>query len=130
MGFSKATAIIDDIEIPMSFRVKDERAPGTEVEVNVSHFFKLPTAFQREKYQNECVDVKRGKPQSRMVKANRTLWNVVIARVSGYDDITNPSDPDAFREYFNDDIGSIHIDAAITRLMNIIGSGEADFEKK
>lgn len=129
MGFSKKAAVLE-IEVPMEFRVKDDNKPGVEEYTNVKHVFRHPTAAQRERHRNESVDVKRGRPQTKTTKANRNLWNATIVRVEGYDDIANQSEPATFGNYFDDEIGSIHVDAAVIRMMNLIGDSEVETEKK
>lgn len=126
MGFSKAQAI-DVVRIKLVYPVNDAKT-GETVQATVTHILRVPTTEEREEYNRRIVKTKGRKVVSDTSVAAWYLWTRCIESVEGYDDI--PADGN-FRLYFKeDDTVGIHIDNAISSLMEFINADEVETEKK
>ena len=133
-GFRKDTAVTI-IRVPMSFQhqIKNADTGETTIEdADVAHNFKIPTIKARERYQRELATVKRGRVKTFLFNANWNLFQQVIQSVEGYDDLPKPEEQthDALIQYFSDDVGRLHVDEAILRLIESISAQDSDWEKK
>jgi hypothetical protein len=127
MGFTKKN--LQTIEVQMSVQTVDESDGQTLVSVNVSHIFTIPSPDARER-RDRMVVANKGKKVVLGTKslANWNLWKECIVYVKGYDDLK--ADDPTWKTYFADAIGRIHVDSAVDKLLEILGSDEADQEKK
>lgn len=132
MGYTKEKAIAGEIEIPMSFRVKNLDL-GTTEDVTVVHYVQFPSKMIREKHDQEQVRVKGRKIKTQLTSANWNMWLKVINRVKGYDDISEDdrSNKLELQKYFNTDGQErIHVDECIRLLLEMIGADDVEVEKK
>lgn len=128
MGFKKEF-VSQEVSIAMAVDVVD----GNNVldRATVVHTFRRPTMKERELYRSIAHKWVGGKPQLQVTKANLAIWDACIKSVGGYDDITDPENPEKFKPYFlGDDIGKAHADSAARILMDRIGEVEEELEKK
>jgi hypothetical protein len=108
--------------------------------ITVTHFFRLPTARERDLYEQKRIQVKGRKIKHYAADARWFMWNKLCLRVDGYDDlpqIVDPEDPTKHTldpkwktEYFTDNKGRIQVDAFLDRFMESLQGDDADFEKK
>lgn len=125
MGFKKPTVAQSLITVPMSVPVFSD---DPLERVDVAHVFKIPSTEVRAEYQKMLVKVKgRRVIGGNTSEANWFLWLNSIDHVEGYDDLPTGEN---WKTYFDDTIGHIHVDNAVTRLMDYLTGDEADFEKK
>jgi hypothetical protein len=125
MGFKKPTIAQSLVTVPMSVPTfSDDPADR----VDVAHVFTIPSAKVREEYQRQLVKIKGRKVQGGNTSdASWYLWIHCVDHVIGYDDLPEGEN---WKEYFNDAIGRIHVDNAVTRLMDYLTGDEVDSEKK
>ena len=133
MGFSKKNALTT-VRVPMSFlhEMKNSETGAVETEeVDVAHIFRLPTTKDRENYQQQVVSVKGRKMKHRSMQASWNLFARTILHVEGYDDLPTKEKQTKkeLLKYFSDDIGRIHADEAVMRLLERISSEDSDWEK-
>lgn len=127
MGFKKPSILSTDLEISVPMIVHVFSGDAEDV-ATVTHIFKIPSTEVREQYTRLLVSVKgRRIKRGSTSEANWYLWRGCIIRVEGYDDLPLG---DGWHEYFNDTIGRIHVDSAVTQLMDYLGGEEAEQEKK
>lgn len=129
-GFTKKS-VAPVIAIPIVFEITGTDAEGNDIddEVQVVHYFKRPTTQQRERFADQLSPAGRRRSSAKAtVQATYTFWKLLIDRVEGYEDLP---DIENWREdYFRDEIGMEHVQAAIILLMNRLGGVEGELLKK
>ena len=132
MGYTKEKAIAGEIEIPMSFRVRDLDL-GTIEDVTVVHYVQFPSKSIRERHDQESVKVRGRKIKTQLTSANWNMWLKIINRVKGYDDLNEEDcqNKAKLQDYFNTDGQErIHVDECISRLNEMISAEDVEVEKK
>ena len=140
MGFTKA-AYHEEVPISLTFEIRNYDR-GTVEQIAVTHFFRLPTARERDLYEQKRIQVKGSKIKHYSADARWFMWERCCLRVAGYDDlpmIPDPADtlgkkmilsPKWKTEYFTDDKGRIQADAFLDRFMETLQGDDTEFEKK
>ena len=130
MGFKKSL-VPKEICVPLRFNYHNTDT-GDMTAVDVQHYFRLPTPTEREEYNRKLVRVRGRKVMHGVEDANFYLWMKCCVRVEGYDDLPKMDEGvlGAWKSYFQDEIGRIHIDAAVSRFNDLMGAEEVDEEKK
>jgi hypothetical protein len=132
MGFKKAN-VAQFIRVGFIVNtLNKDTVPPTLTTEEVYHTFSYPTAADRQTFQRNSVKVKGRKLSTQTSEAAFILWQSCIQFVEGYDDLPSKEEQQKplLVNYFSDDIGRLHVDEAIERLMSTIGAEDIDVEKK
>ena len=125
MGYTKR-AVEEQVSVKMRFNVINHD-DNTNVTYEVMHILRVPTVAEREGYQREIARVKGRKVIANSGEANWHLWLKCIISVEGYDDLPKTGD---WKQYFSSGVERIHVDEAISQMLQSFESEETDVEKK
>jgi len=140
MGFTKAK-FQHETPISLSFRINNEDT-GIVEDLVLTHVFRLPTARERDLYEQKRIQVKGRKIKHYAADARWFMWERCCLRVEDYDDLPEVPDPEdpigkkmildpAWKiKYFTDDVGRIMVDGFVDRFLEQILGDDVEFEKK
>ena len=128
MGFKMADAV-QEIRVALTYQCVNHDT-GVDRTETVTHVFKLPSAADRNTYDQMQVRVKGKKIKSDKAAANWWLWRRCIVTVIGYDDLGENPTREAMEQFFASDIGRIHVDEFTDAMLERIAGEEADVAKK
>ncbi|RKY29902.1 MAG: hypothetical protein DRP74_08010 [Candidatus Omnitrophota bacterium] len=131
MGFTKSRGV-DQFKIGRKFPCASNE--GHIEYITVFHTFRLPTAEERDEYEQKALHMRGKKLTHKVSTAKIWLWNRCCVSVEGYDDLPKDEkgnlDPQWKQKYFaNDPKVLLHCDQFTSDFLDILEGEQTELEK-